>query len=229
MKKNLVIVFLVVCLCALAAFSLYTINGKQEEIASLQQSLTTTQTGLDAANAQITTLESEKVALQADVENAQANLDSANTQIATLESEKADLQTNVEKTQTNLNAANAQITTLESEKVALQADVENAQANLDSANTQIATLKSENSALQAEFDAAIILKPSVNTLSASQSDFIYVNNGTEVQINGYQGSGGHVVIPNEIDGSTVTKMQRTSLELIFLKSFNTLEVMRFMA
>lgn len=45
-----------------------------------------------------------------------------------------------------------------------------------------------------------------NASPASESDFIYVNNGSEVQINGYKGNGGYVVIPTEIDGSVVTRI-----------------------
>ena len=41
---------------------------------------------------------------------------------------------------------------------------------------------------------------------SSDSDFIYVNNGSEVQINGYNGDGGVVVIPTEIEGSVVTRI-----------------------
>ncbi len=39
-----------------------------------------------------------------------------------------------------------------------------------------------------------------------ESDFVYVNNGSEVQINGYTGRGGHVVIPDQIEGSVVTRI-----------------------
>lgn len=46
-----------------------------------------------------------------------------------------------------------------------------------------------------------------NTTAPSvESDFIYVNNGTEVQINGYKGNGGNIAIPNEIEGSVVTRI-----------------------
>lgn len=38
------------------------------------------------------------------------------------------------------------------------------------------------------------------------SDFKYVNNGSAVQINGYNGSGGNVVIPDEIEGNPVTRI-----------------------
>lgn len=45
-----------------------------------------------------------------------------------------------------------------------------------------------------------------NNVPSSDSDFIYVNNGREVQINGYKGDGGRVVIPDEIDGAVVTRI-----------------------
>lgn len=48
--------------------------------------------------------------------------------------------------------------------------------------------------------------PQVDNNPTSESDFLYVNNGTEVQINGYNGNGGKVVIPTEIEGSAVTRI-----------------------
>ena len=46
-----------------------------------------------------------------------------------------------------------------------------------------------------------------NTIEpAPASDFIYVDNGSEVQINGYQGRGGVVRIPDTIDEMPVTRM-----------------------
>lgn len=47
---------------------------------------------------------------------------------------------------------------------------------------------------------------------AAESDFIYVNNGSEVQINGYKGNGGQVVIPTEIEGSVVTRIAPEAFE-----------------
>ena len=47
---------------------------------------------------------------------------------------------------------------------------------------------------------------------AATSDFAYVNNGSEVQINGYKGNGGYVVIPTEIDGSVVTRIAPNAFE-----------------
>ncbi len=41
---------------------------------------------------------------------------------------------------------------------------------------------------------------------APESDFIYINDGKEVIITGYQGPGGYVVIPNEIEGVVVTQL-----------------------
>ena len=38
------------------------------------------------------------------------------------------------------------------------------------------------------------------------ADFIYVNNGEEVQINGYTGPGGNIRIPDEIEGNPVTRI-----------------------
>lgn len=38
------------------------------------------------------------------------------------------------------------------------------------------------------------------------SDFIYASNGSEIQINGYSGPGGIIVIPSEIDGLPVTRI-----------------------
>lgn len=49
-------------------------------------------------------------------------------------------------------------------------------------------------------------KSTDNTNPASKTDFVYVNNGSEVQINGYKGNGGRVVIPTEIEGSIVTRI-----------------------
>ena len=46
----------------------------------------------------------------------------------------------------------------------------------------------------------------VDASPASESDFIYVNNGTEVQINGYKGNGGYIVMPSEIEGNPVTRI-----------------------
>lgn len=37
-------------------------------------------------------------------------------------------------------------------------------------------------------------------------DFLYASNGTEVRINAYSGTGGHVIIPDEIDGLPVTQI-----------------------
>lgn len=51
-----------------------------------------------------------------------------------------------------------------------------------------------------------------NSTPASASDFNYVNNGSEVQINGYKGNGGYVVIPTEIDGSVVTRIAPDAFE-----------------
>ena len=51
-----------------------------------------------------------------------------------------------------------------------------------------------------------------NAAPAAESDFLYVNNGTAVQINGYQGSGGYVVIPNEIEGVPVTRIAPGAFE-----------------
>ncbi len=51
-----------------------------------------------------------------------------------------------------------------------------------------------------------------NSTPASASDFNYVNNGSEVQINGYKGNGGYVVIPTEIDGSVVTRIAPQAFE-----------------
>ena len=48
--------------------------------------------------------------------------------------------------------------------------------------------------------------------SAAESDFIYVNNGSEVQINGYKGNGGQVVIPTEIEGAVVTRIAPKAFE-----------------
>ena len=38
------------------------------------------------------------------------------------------------------------------------------------------------------------------------SDFIWASNGSEVQINGYSGPGGVIIIPSEIDGLPVTRI-----------------------
>ena len=57
--------------------------------------------------------------------------------------------------------------------------------------------------------------PTQNTdidVPSSESDFIYVNNGKEVQINGYRGNGGQVVIPTEIEGSVVTRIATKAFE-----------------
>lgn len=51
-----------------------------------------------------------------------------------------------------------------------------------------------------------------NSTPALQSDFNYVNNGSEVQINGYKGNGGYVVIPTEIEGSPVTRIAPNAFE-----------------
>ena len=169
MKKNIVIIILSACLCALAAFSLFTINGKQDEIALLQQSLATTQNdlnanqaSLDTANARIATLETDKATLQTTVDTTQDSLDAANTQIATLETENVALQTTVDTTQTSLNAANTQIATLETENATLQTTVDATQASLDTANTQISTLEAEKATLQT----------TVNTTQASLNTVI---------------------------------------------------------
>lgn len=36
--------------------------------------------------------------------------------------------------------------------------------------------------------------------------FRYVNNGSTIQINGYKGKGGNIVVPDEIEGSPVTRI-----------------------
>lgn len=41
---------------------------------------------------------------------------------------------------------------------------------------------------------------------ASEDDFVFVNNGNEIQINGYKGNGGNIIIPPEIDGTPVTRI-----------------------
>lgn len=51
-----------------------------------------------------------------------------------------------------------------------------------------------------------------NAAPAAESDFLYVNNGTAVQINGYQGAGGYVVIPDEIEGVPVTRIATGAFE-----------------
>lgn len=45
-----------------------------------------------------------------------------------------------------------------------------------------------------------------NGAPSSASDFVYVSNGSEIQINSYKGPGGIVTIPEEIDGLPVTRI-----------------------
>lgn len=47
---------------------------------------------------------------------------------------------------------------------------------------------------------------------APASDFKYVSNGKEIQINGYKGKGGKVVMPSEIDGLPVTRIGDSAFE-----------------
>ena len=42
--------------------------------------------------------------------------------------------------------------------------------------------------------------------AAAASDFVYVSNGSEIQINGYKGTASDLVIPDEIDGQPVTRI-----------------------
>ena len=50
------------------------------------------------------------------------------------------------------------------------------------------------------------LQSIVQKEAAAASDFVYVSNGSEVQINGYNGTASDLVIPDEIDGQPVTRI-----------------------
>lgn len=50
------------------------------------------------------------------------------------------------------------------------------------------------------------------TTIASEEDFIFVNNGSAVQINAYCGQGGRVVIPDKIEGVAVTRIADNAFE-----------------
>ena len=50
------------------------------------------------------------------------------------------------------------------------------------------------------------LPPAMNGEPSSVSDFVYVSNGSEIQINSYNGPGGIVVIPEKIDELPVTRI-----------------------
>lgn len=76
---------------------------------------------------------------------------------------------------------------------------------LDAIPTNSAPVRDEVNVEQ----TAVIELPVSNQTNASvaaESDFLYVNNGSEVQINGYQGNGGFVKIPDEIEGVPVTRI-----------------------
>lgn len=71
---------------------------------------------------------------------------------------------------------------------------------------QGAQAESSVEAEQAERGEMKLAEVPSSAASAQDGDFVYVNNGSEVQINGYQGDGGYIVIPDEIEGSAVTRI-----------------------
>lgn len=60
--------------------------------------------------------------------------------------------------------------------------------------------------LRNQIDAELKRREDNKLTPSSASDFKYVSNGKEIQINEYIGNGGNVVIPNEIDGLPVTRI-----------------------
>lgn len=59
---------------------------------------------------------------------------------------------------------------------------------------------------------SIAVASSVDIEPAPPSDFSYVSNGSEIQINKYSGKGGIVRIPDEIDGVPVTRIASNTFE-----------------
>ena len=55
-------------------------------------------------------------------------------------------------------------------------------------------------------ESAVEVADLMNMEASPASDFVYVNNGTAVQINGYQGPGGLIRIPDEIEGNPVIRI-----------------------
>ncbi len=77
---------------------------------------------------------------------------------------------------------------------------------------QLAQYEGTNYDEEASITAGANYEYSPGDAPADEADFLYVNNGTEVQINGYQGDGGYVVIPDEIEGIPVTRIATGAFE-----------------
>lgn len=94
------------------------------------------------------------------------------------------------------------------ENMALKQQIKNYESQQDKqvGETEQETALEETTTAETTGDITSTETESLNSAPAPESDFLYVSNGKEVQINGYCGNGGHVIIPNEIEGASVTRI-----------------------